>query len=108
MNSTVKIVQPSGILDGIRGNQLRRNVEDIVADGAEIVLVDLQNVTFMDSSGLGTLVSIQKIVKMAGGKFFLCSCNDQVKMMFDLTKMSRVFKIFTDKDEFEREVINVS
>lgn len=105
MSPSVKIVDVSGILDGKRGNDLRREIGDIVASGAQIVLIDLHDVTFMDSSGLGALVSAQRLVKTSGGKLFLCSVKDQVKMLFDLTKMSRVFEILADREEFNSKVL---
>lgn len=105
MNPNVKVVQPVGILDGIRANQLRRDISDIVATGVDIVLVDLQDVKFIDSSGLGALVSAMKMVRSAGGKLFVCSINDQVKMIFELTRMDRVFDKFADRDEFNRKVL---
>lgn len=104
MSSAIKVVQPSGILDGIRGNQLRRDISDVVASGADIVLIDLQDVTFMDSSGLSSLISAQRMVRTAGGKLFLCSINDQAKMLFELTKMNRVFEMFADREEFNSKI----
>ncbi len=104
MNSTVKIVQPSGILDGVSVNQLRREISDLVESGANIVLVDFQDVTFMNSSGLGALVSTLKVMRSAGAELFLCSLSDQVKIIFQLTKMDRVFKTFANRDEFEQKV----
>ncbi|MEW5860090.1 MAG: STAS domain-containing protein [Cyanobacteriota bacterium] len=104
MSSAVKVVQPSGILDGIRGNQLRRDISDVVASGANTVLIDLQDVTFMDSSGLSSLISAQRMVRTAGGKLFLCSINDQAQMLFELTKMNRVFEIFADQEEFNSKI----
>ena len=108
MNSIVKIVQPSGILDGTTVNQLRREISDVLEKGADIVLVDFQDVTFMNSSGLGALVSTLKAVRSAGAELFICSATEQVKMIFQLTKMDRVFKTFVDRDEFEQKVISVS
>ncbi len=108
MSSTVKIIQPSGILDGANVNQLRREVSEIVEMGADIVLIDFQDVTFMNSSGLGALVSILKAVRSAGSELFICSLSEQVKMIFQLTKMDRVFKIFVNQDEFEQKVVSAS
>lgn len=104
MSSIVKIVQPSGILDGVKTNELRREISDVVESGADIVLVDFQDVTFMNSSGLGALVAILKGVRSAGRELFICSLNEQVKMIFELTKMNRVFKTFSSRDEFEQKV----
>jgi anti-anti-sigma factor len=108
MSSIVKIVQPSGILDGVRTNELRREISDVVESGADIVLVDFQDVTFMNSSGLGALVAILKGVRSAGRELFICSLNEQVKMIFELTKMNRVFKTFASRDEFEQKVTSPS
>lgn len=105
MSPILQVVQPSGILDGIRANQLRRDVSDVVTTGADIVLIDLQDVKFIDSSGLGALVSAMKMVRTAGGKLFVCSLNDQVRMIFELTKMDRIFESFTDRNEFNRKVL---
>ncbi len=107
MDTNVKVLEPSGILDGIRGNQLRREISDIVANGVEIVLIDLKEVKFIDSSGLGALVSSMQMVRNANGKLFLCSASDQVKMLFQLTKMDRLFQTFNDKADFCREILAV-
>jgi anti-anti-sigma factor len=107
MSSVVKVVQPSGILDGIKANQLRREISDVVASGATKVLIDLTDVTFMDSSGLSALVSALKMVRTAGGKLYLCSINDQVKMVFELTRMDRVFDTFSNRDEFNAAIANL-
>jgi anti-anti-sigma factor len=106
MSSVVKIIQPSGILDGISANQLRREINDVVETGADIVLVDFQDITFMNSTGLGALVSTLRSVRSAGGELFICSLNEQVQMIFQLTKMDRVFKTFTNRDDFEQKVIS--
>lgn len=106
MNSSVKIIKPSGILDGVTVNELRREISDIVEKGTDIVLVDFQDVTFMNSSGLGALVSTLKVVRSAGAELFICSTSEQINMIFQLTKMDRVFKTFANRDEFEQKVVS--
>ncbi|MEH2467989.1 STAS domain-containing protein [Nostoc sp.] len=105
MNLSVKVIELTGILDGIRGNELRREVSGIVANGTDILLLDMKEVKFIDSSGLGALVSAMQIVRNANGKLFVCSISDQVRMLFELTKMDRIFQTFTDQDEFNRQVL---
>jgi len=100
-----EIVQPSGILDGVSAKDLRTQILDLLESKKPTsILVDLQDLTFMDSAGLGALVSILKTVRLAGSEFFLCSLNDQVKIIFDLTKMEKVFKIFESRQEFEEKM----
>ncbi len=105
MSSVIKTFQPSGILDGIQGTQLRREITSAVDTGVEIVLLDLQDITFMNSSGLGTLLAALRTVKTTGGDIFICSLNEQVKMMFKMTKMERIFKVFNNQDEFKTAIL---
>lgn len=106
MSPVVKVLQPSGLLDGTKATQVRQEIDGILNQGADIVLIDLQDVTFIDSSGLGALVSALKAVRSAGRKLFICSINAQVKMLFELTSMDRVFQIFSNRDEFSKKVLS--
>jgi anti-sigma B factor antagonist len=72
MNFIVKIVQPSGILNGVTANKMRRQISDVIDKGADIVLVDFQDVTFMNSSGLGVLISTLRVVHAGGNQLFIC------------------------------------
>ena len=98
-----EVVRPNGILDGTQAIQLRQEISQRLDKTAEIILIDLQEVTFIDSSGLGALVSALKMVRTRGGKLFICSINDQVRMLFELTSMDRVFKVFKDEYTFKNE-----
>lgn len=100
----VKVIQPSGILDGTQVHQFRHEIDRIVENGAEIVLVDFTDVTFMDSSGLGALAQSLKSVRAAGAELYVCSLNDQIKMLFELTSMDRVFPIISDRHELEQKI----
>jgi anti-sigma B factor antagonist len=105
MNSSIKVLQPSGILNATSGNQLRHDINDIVlSEKNVIILIDLKNVNFADSSGLGTLVSAMQIIKSSGNQLFICSVNDQVRILFELTRMNNVFKIFTNQEEFNNQM----
>ena len=87
---------------------MRQEIDGILTQGADIVLIDLKDVTFIDSSGLGALVSALKAVRSAGSKLFICSINAQVKMLFELTSMDRVFQIFPNQDEFKKKVMSAN
>ncbi|MBE9051238.1 STAS domain-containing protein [Nostocales cyanobacterium LEGE 11386] len=105
MNPTVSVLEPSGILNAVKGNELRREVTNLTSTGADIVLIDLKDVNFIDSSGLGALVAAMQAVKQADRKLFICSVNDQVRMVFELTKMDRILRIFATRDEFNSQVL---
>lgn len=104
MNSTIKVIQPEGVLNGTEGNNMRHEIESLLTTGTDLVLVNLQDVTFVDSSGLGALVMAFKSVRAAGGKLCFCSVGEQPKMLFELTGMEQVFEVYSNPDEFHRMV----
>ncbi len=108
MSSIVRILEPKGILDGTKASDFREDIERSIANGVQIILIDFKDVTFMDSSGLGTLVLSLKTVRNAGIKMFICSINEQVTMLFELTSMDRVFEIFDNREAFEKTLASIS
>jgi anti-anti-sigma factor len=100
MSSDVKILKPKGILDSTKAGQFRQDIGALVEQGAKTILIDFRNVTFMDSSGLGALVLALKTVRSAGSKLFVCSINEQIQILFELTSMDRVFEIFESEEKF--------
>ena len=67
MSAVIKVIQPSGILDGTKASEFRQEISDSVNKNSEggdnkinVILIDFQDVTFMDSSGLGALVLVLK------------------------------------------------
>ena len=108
MNSSVKIVQPAGVLGNEQASKLRQEISEVVESGAKLILLDLQGVTFIDSSGLGVLAMAFKTVRNAGGRLCFCSVNDQPRMLFELTGMEQVFEVFPDRAAFDQAVASTS
>ncbi|BAZ13623.1 anti-sigma-factor antagonist [Calothrix sp. NIES-4071] len=105
LTQEVKIFQPSGSLDATKSQAFRQEIADLVENGTKIVLVDLKNVTFMDSSGLGALVLAFKTLRAANSKLVLCSINEQIRILFELTSMDKVFEIFANQEEFKKSIM---
>ncbi len=105
MPSYIKIVQPSGILDSTQASQFRQEITELVQSSNDIIVVDFKDVTFMDSSGLGALVLALKTIRSVGAQLFLCSINEQISMLFELTNMDRVFEIFPNREELEQKIL---
>jgi anti-anti-sigma factor len=82
-------------------NQLMNQGQDVT------LLVDLQNVAFLDSKGLGALLSALKIASAHNGKLFLCSLQESVRLLCEITKMDRVFTIFEDYESFSQYSVNI-
>jgi anti-anti-sigma factor len=101
MNQNVKIIKPIGILDANKSLEFRHKITDIEDISVKTVLVDFKEVTFMDSSGLGALVLAFKTLRAADRKMAICSINEQVRILFELTGMDDVFDIFDNQDDFK-------
>ena len=71
---------------------LREEVMRNMSDGTN-VLFDLSKMVHIDSSGLGVLVQVLQKVKAGGGKVVLAALQPGPKIVFDITKVSRVFEI---------------
>ncbi len=105
MGSNIQVIAPTGVLDSTKAEEFRQSVTQMLSDGADVILIDLKNVTFIDSSGLGTLVVLLKQIRSLDRKLCICSINDQVRMLFELTSMDRVFEIYDDQSSFEQAVL---
>ena len=101
MDTAVQVLSPSGILDSTQATTINARVDQALASGIKTLLVDLKDTTFIDSSGLGTLVSALKKMRAKGCEMVICSTNPQVKMLFELTSMDQVFEIFESREAFE-------
>mgnify|MGYP005851049177 CR=1 FL=1 len=108
MQPSVKIIEPSGILDSTQADIFRKDVDEALAGGADVLLIDLKDITFVDSSGLGVLVVVLKKVRASKKQMYVCSINDQVRMLFELTSMDRVFEVLQDRAEFDERVLQIS
>ena len=106
MNQPVQVVKLSGIVNTTSSQELREHMTQLLESGAKIVLVDCQDVSFMDSSALGALVLAFKTLRAADTRLVLCSINEQVRILLELTGMDKVFEIFLNQDEFNQAVLS--
>jgi anti-sigma B factor antagonist len=63
---------------------------------------DLSRLRFTDSSGLGALISCLRKVNANGGDLKLCAMSDQVRALFELVRMHKVFDIYATREEAVR------
>jgi len=71
----------------------------LIEQGEVNIVVQLDTVRFIDSSGLGALLSGHKNVMAKSGRFILAGCKPQVLSMFELTRLNRIFEIYGDLTE---------
>lgn len=95
----VCIVDVEGQLIVGNRQELKQKVLDEIERGERKFLVDFSQTGYIDSSGLGVLVSLSKKIREAGGELRLANLNDDLKTLFELTKLDTLFHIAGTRDE---------
>jgi anti-sigma B factor antagonist len=86
-------------LDASNSADLRETMLNILEAGGQQLVIDLSQVNFIDSSGLGALLSGFKSANLHSGSLVLAALQSRVQSMFELTRLHRVFDIFPSVDE---------
>ena len=92
----VLVFQVNGEINISTSSELKKQFEK---QPLKKVVVDLEKVNYIDSSGLATLVEILKRTKMQSGALGLACMSDKVKSLFEITKLDKLFQIFSTQDE---------
>jgi len=77
---------------------LKIAISDIIDSGTSRIMLDLGEVQFMDSSGLGAVISSFKLTGHKG-EFVICNMHEAVREIFTLTHMDRLFEIYPNADD---------
>lgn len=89
---------PMENLDAGNVKEFREAVQTLTAT-REIVLLDMGPLNFIDSSGLGALLSCLRTMNGKGGQLRLFSMSKPVKALFELVRMHRIFAIYNSREE---------
>lgn len=101
----MQIFYPTRILSSASAGDLMTWIHDNLEQGHNRLLINLQNVLFMDSTGLATLVAALKTVRQTGGNLALCSLNGQARMLFEMAGMEEMFEVYNTATEFEKGIV---
>lgn len=94
----VEVVDLKGrITLGDGSGVVRETVKDLVAKGARNILLNLAEVTYIDSAGLGELVGSYASVTGAGGRMKLLHATKRVDDVLQITKLYTVFEAFSEE-----------
>lgn len=99
ISSGAIVVQPKGRLNMVAAPVLRKQLHGIVDGGHFKIVVDLSATEFIDSSGLGALISGLKIARQAGGDLRIAAPTRQVCTVLELTNLNRVLRSYDSADD---------
>ena len=99
----VSVIRVVGRLNMVAAPELRDVVAKAVASGTPRLVVDLADVEFMDSSGLGALIGALKTTRQAGGDLRIAQPGEQVSMVLQLSNVDRILKPYRSTDDALRD-----
>jgi len=96
---TETIVRRAGRITSDTSQSLKTTVKSLLSDSKTVVL-DLTNVSYMDSSGLGAIVGLYVSAKAANCQLKLINLNQRLKELFSITRLGQVWAEGRDPEEF--------
>ena len=85
------------IVLGQETSSLREKVKSLLGEGRKNVVLNLGQVTLIDSSGIGTLAAAYSSAKSAGASLRLCNLGARFNELLQITKLYTVFEVFDDE-----------
>lgn len=95
----VTIVEITGQLIVANRQELKDDVLKLLDSGTRKFLIDFRDTAYIDSSGLGVLVSLSKKIREKGGEMRLSNLNEDLRTLFELTKLDTLFHIADTRDQ---------
>ena len=89
----------TGEIDVYTAPKLREKLIELVSDGSYYLIVDLEKVDFLDSTGLGVLVGGLKRVRNHDGSLKLVCTQEKILKIFRITGLTKVFPIYASVDD---------
>ncbi|HMG33158.1 MAG TPA: STAS domain-containing protein [Blastocatellia bacterium] len=96
----VSILDLSGkIVLGEGDMQIKERIRDLLADGQKRILLNLAEITYIDSAGLGALISCYTTSRREGGSLKLVNLTKRIQDLLAITKLITVFDTFEDEKQ---------
>jgi anti-sigma B factor antagonist len=95
----IVVIVPNSDIDMSRSPELRSVLRQEMGGGTHKVVVDLDAVEYMDSSGLATLVEAMRNAGNTDAKIVICNMNPKVNAIFEIARLDSFFSIVNSRDE---------
>jgi anti-sigma B factor antagonist len=92
----VSVVMPYGrMVFGEQSNAVRETVKSLIAEGKKKIVLDMKEIDYIDSSGLGALVAAHLSANTQGAAMRLCNLGRRFSKVLQLTKLMTVFQVYS-------------
>lgn len=104
----VLIVRLKGELDHHEAGSLREKWQENLSSGMfKHVILNLEEVNFMDSSGIGVLLGRYKEIASLGGELVVCSVNSSIKRIFDMSGLFKIIRL-AENEQYALDSLGVA
>jgi len=93
------VLRPRGEIDLSHSPSLRKHLSAAQQSESARLVIDLEEVSYMDSSGVATLLEALQVARKRRQKLILCALQERVKAIFEIARLDMVFTIVADRDE---------
>lgn len=97
--SGLTICHIDGEIDINSSPGIKKTFDKLIANKTPKIIVNFSKVTYVDSSGLATLVEILKNMRTYGGRLRLANLASKIKSLFEITKLEKLFEIMATEEE---------
>ena len=105
LGTDIVLIRLNGRLDAITSPNLKVALKTMLDKGYRKIIVDLEKVPFIDSSGLVALVSGLRLAREKKGDIFLSGIRPEAQAVFRLTMLDRIFPIHPTFDDAKRSLV---
>jgi anti-sigma B factor antagonist len=95
----VPVLDVTGEIDIYTTPQFKEAVSAAIDEGKSSIVINMLHVTYMDSSGFGTLLSATKRLRPVEGALYLSGCNPAITRMLQITRLNTIFGIYATEEE---------
>ncbi len=98
----VQVVTPHGPIDSDTYLDFQNGISALLTKETKSILVDLRDVDYISSAGLGVLFTTKKFLVQNGGDLYFCNLKPQIVRLFEIVKALPIAQIFATTEEADR------
>ncbi len=95
----IPVLDVVGEIDIYTTPQFKEAVSAAINENKPAIIINMAQVTYMDSSGFGTLLSATKRLRPLDGALYLSGCNEAIQRMLQITRLNTIFGVYANEDE---------
>ena len=103
----VVTLSPIGHIDTKTSSTLDKEIDGVLAKPVKVLVLDMTDVDFITSAGVGIIVKTKTSLKRKGGDFAMINLQPQVEKVFEILRLIPVMEVFASREELDEYLVKV-